>query len=171
MEPSDSALSCGAVRFVPVYCERYASGDARDCRRRVWPRWCAAGGGRESFATSAKVQTCSWGECRRGRERWRWCRIQWTDFGANIGHVAGGVPVAAVSVVNRRVKLNAVLDQTDDTEVAVLPQDRLNAMVAEWRETQNDCELKMTRWVDFAVFRPFSLKIMRKLKFTTYHVG
>eukprot|EP00971_Amphidinium_carterae_P023160 456996-Amphidinium_carterae.1 len=65
-------------------------------------------------------------------------------------------------------------------------------MVAEWRETQNDGEeppsaveasgeqlsglqhrldLKMTPWVDFAVFRPFSLKIMRKIKFTTYHVG
>eukprot|EP00971_Amphidinium_carterae_P220011 4367446-Amphidinium_carterae.1 len=29
----------------------------------------------------------------------------------------------------------------------------------------------MTPWVDFAVFWPFSLKIMRKLKFTTYHAG
>eukprot|EP00971_Amphidinium_carterae_P142761 2828118-Amphidinium_carterae.1 len=48
--------------------------------------------------------------------------------GVNIGHVAGGVPVAVVSVVNRRVKLNAVLDQMDHTEVAVLPEDRLNAM-------------------------------------------
>eukprot|EP00971_Amphidinium_carterae_P127950 2534104-Amphidinium_carterae.1 len=68
----------------------------------------------------------------------------------------------------------------------------LETMVAEWRESQNDgeeppsdveasgeqlsglqrrLELKMTPCMDFAVFRPFSPKIMRKLKFTTYHVG
>ena len=92
-------------------------------------------------------------------------------------------------LVERKIKISAVLDQGDDSEVKPMDPAKIRVMISEWRELENDGEDPQeeeeatgdqlasldfrvrqggTPFVDFAVWRPFGARFGRLLKFSAY---
>ena len=97
--------------------------------------------------------------------------------------------VTTATPQTRKVKMSAVMDQADDTEVRPLEAEDLRKLVLEWRDLENDGEDPLeeeeatgdqlaalsfrlrdggTPFVDFAVWRPFGARFGRLLKFQAY---
>ena len=59
---------------------------------------------------------------------------------AGVGGGAVQQVAVAATTVERKIKLSAVLDQGDDTEVKPLDPVMIRTMIADWRELENDGE-------------------------------
>ena len=102
---------------------------------------------------------------------------------------AAAVPAVGRAGGERKVKLNSVMDQADESEIKPMDPTELRRLVAEWRELENDGEDPLeeeeatgdqlaaldfrlkegsTPFVDFGVWRPFGARFGRMVKFMAY---
>lgn len=100
----------------------------------------------------------------------------------------GGPPAPlATNSPSRKLKLSAVVDQTLEAEVNMLTNDEVDAMYREYKQTYGDVPSpeaeptvdqlsavkmliasKVAPYVDFAVFGPHGLRLLRKLTFSSF---